>query len=194
MSAQQSVVDLMARLHSGEDSAARELFARFTARLIGLARGHLGGMLARKVEPEDIVQSAYKSFLVRQQQEQRPVDSWDSLWGLLAVITLRKCADKADYFAAAKRDLAREAGGESWQAAVDREPGPEEAVMLADTVRGLFAMIDDVDERAILELSLQGHSAAEISETTGRAERSVRRLREKIRRQLEAEAAIGAAP
>ena len=68
---------------------------------------------------------------------------------------------------------------------MDREPAPEEALMLSETVEELFRSIDDPDERSILELSLQGYSTLEISETTGRAERSVRRLRERIRNHLE---------
>ena len=46
--------------------------------------------------------------------------------------------------------------------------------------RGLSA-----HERPILELSLQGYTASEISVRLGRAERSVRRLREHIRKRLE---------
>src|SRR5262245_47104649 len=38
---------------------------RFSRRLIGLARVHLGGRLRTKVDPEDVVQSAYKSLLGR---------------------------------------------------------------------------------------------------------------------------------
>jgi RNA polymerase sigma-70 factor, ECF subfamily len=68
--------------------------------------------------------------------------------------------------------------------AFDREPLPQEAAILAETVEALCRDMDD-DERTILELSLQGHSAAEISAQTGRAERSVRRLRERIRLRLE---------
>jgi RNA polymerase sigma-70 factor (ECF subfamily) len=69
--------------------------------------------------------------------------------------------------------------------ALDRDPQPEEAALLVETVEGLFLAITDEDERAILELSLQGFSAAEIVEQTGRAERSVRRLRERMRKRLE---------
>ena len=49
----------------------------------------------------------------------------------------------------------------------------------------LFRTLDDADERAILELSLQGFTAAEVAEQLGRAERSVRRLRERLRKRLE---------
>src|SRR5438045_6574038 len=56
---------LMARLRAGEDAAAREVFQRFAARLVALTRGRFNRLLARKVDPEDVVQSAFKSFFVR---------------------------------------------------------------------------------------------------------------------------------
>ena len=191
MAANDSLAELMDRLRTGEDGAAREVFVRFAARLAGLARRHLDNRLAVKIDPEDVVQSAYKSFFLRQREGDLDVGSWDGLWGVLTVITLRKCADRAAYYHAEKRDVAREtrANTESTPAvydlALDREPNPEEAAALAETVEALFRSIDDPDERAILELSLQGHTATEISEQLGRAERSVRRLRERVRKRLE---------
>ena len=43
----------------------REGFERFTRRLIGLARRHLDERLQHKIDPEDVVQSAYKSLYIR---------------------------------------------------------------------------------------------------------------------------------
>ena len=195
MSEHDSFPELMDRLRSGEDDAAREVFARFAARLVGLARRNLDGRLAVKVDPEDVVQSAYKSFFVRQRAGTLEVGNWDSLWGVLTLITLRKCADRATHYRAGKRDVGREVPGGGGaddstpgmaaEIALDREPMPEEAAVLAETVEALFRAVDDPDERAILELSLQGFTATEISDTLGRAERSVRRLRERIRKRLE---------
>jgi RNA polymerase sigma-70 factor (ECF subfamily) len=189
MAANDSVAELMGRLRSGEDGAAREVFARFAGRLVGLARRHLDARLAVKVDPEDVVQSAYKSFFVRHRDGGLEVGSWDGLWGVLTMITLRKCADRAAYYGAGKRDVAREAAGpapdQSGPGMADREPRPDEAAVLAETVEALYRAMDDPDERAILELSLQGFTAAEVSERLGRAERSVRRLREGIRKRLE---------
>ncbi len=192
-SANDSFDGLMRRLRSGEDAAARAVFVRFAARLAGLARTHLDARLAVKVDPEDVVQSAYKSFFVRQREGQLDVGTWDGLWGVLTMITLRKCADRAAYYHAEKRDVARETTGgaadDSAPAvidlALDREPRPDEAAALAEAVETLFRAISDPDERAILELSLQGYTATEISEQLGRAERSVRRLREHVRKRLE---------
>lgn len=193
MSASDSVAELMARLRDGEDGAAREVFVRFAGRLVGLARRHLDGRLAVKVDPEDVVQSAYRSFFVRHRDGGPEVGGWDGLWGVLTVITLRKCADRAAYYRAEKRDVAREVAPAATEGstfsptgnALDREPRPDEAAALAETVEALFRAVDDPDERQILELSLQGFTAAEISEKLGRAERSVRRLRERVRKRLE---------
>jgi RNA polymerase sigma-70 factor (ECF subfamily) len=65
-----------------------------------------------------------------------------------------------------------------------REPTPVEAAVLGETLEQLFAGLDE-DERPILELSLQGYTTREISERLGRAERTVRLLREGIRHRLE---------
>jgi RNA polymerase sigma-70 factor (ECF subfamily) len=169
---------------------AGQVFERFSRRLIGLARAHLNARLQYKVEPEDVVQSVYKSFFLRYGEGALAAEGWNGLWGLLTTITLRKCADRARFHRAQSRDIAREAtaatneNAELWREAAGREPTPDQAAVLAETVEGLLSRLD-VDERTIVELSLQGCSTQEISEQTGRAERSVRRIRESIRKHLE---------
>jgi RNA polymerase sigma-70 factor (ECF subfamily) len=191
MALDDSFAHLMDRLRSGEDAAAREVFERFAGKLVVLARRRFNRLLAHKVDPEDVVQSAYKSFFVRHRAGMLDASGWDGLWNLLTMITLRKCADRAGYFLADRRDAAREATGpdgedgrDAWLWALDREPRPEEALILAETVEHLFRGLS-AHERPILELSLQGYTASEISAQIGRAERSVRRLREQIRKRLE---------
>jgi RNA polymerase sigma-70 factor (ECF subfamily) len=186
-----SFAHLMDRLRSGEDAAAREVFERFAGRLVALARGRFNRLLTLKVDPEDVVQSAFKSFFVRQREGMLEVGNQGALWNLLTLITLRKCADRAEYFLAERRDAAREATGsargdatDAWVTALDREPRPEEAVILAETVERLFREVS-AHERPVLELTLQGYTTSEISARLGRAERSVRRLREHVRERLE---------
>jgi RNA polymerase sigma-70 factor (ECF subfamily) len=169
--------------------AERAAFERFTRRLIALARAHLDARLQHKVGAEDVVQSAYKSFFLRYGEGALAAEGWDGLWGLLALITLRKCADRVRYYRAECRDVAREAAGpaqgpEPWQEAAGREPTPEQAAALAEAVELLLRELD-TDERGVVEMSLQGYTTQEISEQLGRAERSVRRLRERVRGQLE---------
>ena len=74
--------------------------------------------------------------------------------------------------------------GAAWPEAPGREPTPLEAAQLGETVDQLLASLD-ADERPIIELSLQGYSTQEISERLGCPERSVRRLRERVRNRLE---------
>ena len=71
-----------------------------------------------------------------------------------------------------------------WLEAAGREGTPFDEAVLAETVQRLLAGLDE-DERPIVELSLQGYSTREISERLGRAERTVRLLREGVRHRLE---------
>jgi RNA polymerase sigma-70 factor (ECF subfamily) len=83
--------ELMARLSQGDEAAAVQIFQRYAQRLIALARDRLGQVLRQKVDPEDVMQSVFKSFFARHADGQYKLDSWDSLWALLTTITLRKC-------------------------------------------------------------------------------------------------------
>jgi RNA polymerase sigma-70 factor (ECF subfamily) len=185
-----SFADFLARLQNGDDAAAQELFCRFTHQLIALALHHIDAGLRHRVDPEDVVQSAYKSFFFRYGDGNLDAVNWNSLWGLLTLITVRKCAERAAYHRAERRDTAREIssprGDEqaSWFEPLGREPTPVEAAVLSETVQQLFTGLDE-EERPILELSLQGYTTREISERLSRAERTVRLLREGIRHRLE---------
>jgi RNA polymerase sigma factor (sigma-70 family) len=172
------------------DAPTGATFERCRRRLIGLARAHLGDRIRTKVDPEDVVQSAYKSLLVRYRETVAASEDWEGLWSLLTLITIRKCADRVRYHHAECRDLHREAaacsdsqGASSGWHALDREPSPDEALLLAETIAELLSGLSE-GEQKIVELTLQGYSTQEISEQLGRAERSVRRIRERVRTHL----------
>ncbi|HVK13790.1 MAG TPA: sigma-70 family RNA polymerase sigma factor [Gemmataceae bacterium] len=176
------------RLASDEQGAARDVFHRYARGLIALARRQFEKRLAHRVDPEDVVQSAFKSFFVRQRDGRVRVETWNNLWGLLTLITLRKCADRVEYLRAGRRDVGREVAApgdevQPWEVAPGREPSAHEAAVLAETVERLFRCVDE-DARPVLELSLQGYSAAEIALRLGRALRTVHRLRERVQKQL----------
>src|SRR5215470_8479867 len=160
MAPSDSFTDLMNRLRNGEDdAAARAVFQRFTNQLIALARRRFGPAFQHKVDPEDAVQSAYKSFFLRYGEGKLEVNDWNNLWGLLTIITLRKCLDRVKYHRAGRRNVQREAaaqsgtlGTEPWWEAVAREPTPEEAAVLAETVEQLLSSLEE-EERPVLEMS-----------------------------------------
>ena len=191
MCPEDSFADLMARLRTGDPDAATQVFRQFQARLIALARSRLSAALRQKEDPEDVIQSVFKSFFGRHAAGQFEVESRDDLWSLLTVITLRKCGHRIDYFRAARRDVQREVALEAgtddappgWEA-LARDPTPAEAAMLAETVERLLRNLEGPDRR-IFQLSLQGETVAQISSQVGLSERTVERVRREIRRCLE---------
>jgi RNA polymerase sigma-70 factor, ECF subfamily len=186
MTATDSFVAVMERFDSDREAAAREVFMKFAGRLVALTRRQFEPRLAHRVDAEEVVQSAFKSFFVRQRAGRFDVGGWPSVWGLLTVITLRKCADRVAYYRAACRDARREVNdpdGRAWDDAPNRDPSPHEAAALAELVDGLLAAADP-DDRPVLELSLQGHSAADIAVKLGRAVRTVHRIRERVHTRL----------
>jgi RNA polymerase sigma-70 factor (ECF subfamily) len=195
MSRGESFEDLLARLRAGDDDAATEVFNRFARRLIGLAHARLDQQVKRKDDPEDVVQSVYKSFFIRFAEGQFDLKSWDSLWSLLTVLTVRKCGQRIDYFHAARRDVRGEvplspspaglsdhATRTPWEA-IAREPTPAEAAILTELVEQVQRGLEP-RHRAIVSLALQGHGPAEVSAQLGCSERTVRRVLERVREWL----------
>ena len=190
MAADQSFTDLMDRLNAGDDAAATEIFHRFAHRLIGLARKRLDRLLQAKVDPEDVMQSVYRSFFRRQAESHYDLDGWDGLWGMLTVITLRKCGHREDYFRAARRDIRRETTATNTReqnelevSCLARDPTPSHAARLAETVEQVMRTLEG-RERDIFALSLQGCTSAEIGDQVGRTERTVQRVLKRVRKQL----------
>ncbi|HEV3204350.1 MAG TPA: sigma-70 family RNA polymerase sigma factor [Gemmataceae bacterium] len=182
--------ELMARLRKGDQDAATEIFNRFTRQLITLARSRLDQLLRQKLDPEDVLQSVYRSFFDRHAQGQYDFQNWDTLWGILTLITIRKCGHRLEYYRAACRDIQREIAdplapditGTGWDA-VARDPTPAEAAQLTETIEQLMAGLTD-RERDMVSLRLQGHTAPEISTQVGRTERTVQRVLQRVKKKL----------
>jgi RNA polymerase sigma-70 factor (ECF subfamily) len=190
--------ELMRRLRAGDQEAATLVFNRFTQRLIALARSRLDQRMRQKLDPEDVVNSAYKSFFVRNREGKFHLESWDSLWGMLTVITVRKCGRAIDRFHTQKQDVEREVappreGDGLIYEALASDPTPSEAALLAETVENLLRGLPEV-EQTILALTLQGYSIAEIKAQVGRTERTVQRVLERVRKRLQRLRGDGEAP
>jgi RNA polymerase sigma-70 factor (ECF subfamily) len=171
---------LCERLRAGDEVAARAAYERWSSRLVGLARARLGNIVSAKEDPEDVVQSVYRSFFRRFAAGGYSVASWEDVWAMLAAIAVRKCANRRKRYAAGRRDARREVALFDQALPSALEPTPAEAAALSDTIEALLRGFDP-PERAIVELSLQGYSTAEIRDRLGRAERSVQRVREQVR-------------
>ena len=187
--------ELLVRIEHGDDRAAQELFDRYVYRLIGLARKRLSNKLARRVDPEDIVQSAYRSFFARAAEGRFEVSHTGDLWRLLVAITLHKLRSKAKFHLAQKRNLRREDTVLACEGThgvfperVAADPTPDEAVALTEKIERIMSGLTSVECR-MLELRLQSYTFEEIAEQVDRSERTVRRLMSRMRLQLEQEVA-----
>jgi RNA polymerase sigma-70 factor, ECF subfamily len=196
MASDPSFADLMARLQSGDNQAAGRVFHRFATQLIVLASNQLDPRLRPKIDAEDVTQSVFRSFFAHHAAgEMVDLESWDSLWGMLVVMTLRKCLRQKSFFSADCRDILREVAftpfanesGAAWNFC-DRQPTPEQAAVLSETVEDLLKQFAG-RPRQILTLCLQGLTAAEISAQVGCTERTVFRTYERVKHWLRCRAA-----
>jgi RNA polymerase sigma-70 factor (ECF subfamily) len=182
---------LVERYRAGDQRAAEALFHRFERQLVGLAKKRMSNRLAQRLDPEDVVQSAFRSFFRGAREGRFEVEHDGGLWRLLSMITLNKVRKKAEFHLADKRALGREqmaaaneSSGPAMVEAITREPSPLDAMLLVEEVEGLCAGLDET-QRQMFDLRLQGYQIEEIATMVGRSERTVRRLMDKVRERLE---------
>jgi RNA polymerase sigma-70 factor (ECF subfamily) len=191
MPEESSFTDLVGRLRAGDEAAAALVVEEYARRLVALARNHLDRRILRKEDPEDVLQSVFKSFFHRCAGGQFRLDSREDLWALLVRLTLHKCGHRLDYFRAARRDVQRETPppptadtpAAGWEA-LTREPSPVEAVLLAETVERLLGGLEP-HQQQIVQLSLQGEPVAGVAARLGLSERTVQRVLKGVRERLE---------
>src|SRR5262249_542543 len=96
---------LLRRFRSGSEDAATGLYVRYVHRLRALVRARCSSELARRLEPEDIVQSVFRRFFRRVRQGDYDVPAGEELWGLFLVIALNRIRAAESFHRADKRDV-----------------------------------------------------------------------------------------
>src|SRR5262249_48329184 len=181
--------DLLRRIRTGDESAAAEIFDRYVGRLTHLARSRLAAKLASRIDPEDIVMSAYRSFFIAARDGRFHVQNGDDLWRLLVEVTLHKLYHATHRHLADRRSVNREqhpldTSNEFIQFA-SREPTPDEALATADELTAVLGQLGERD-RQVLELRLRGYEHEEIADRLSCSERTVRRAINQARRLMAA--------
>lgn len=188
MSDQADTLRLIDQFRAGDQAAAKELFDRYVSRLIGLVHGRMSRKLGRRLDPEDIVQSTFRSFFSGVQGERFQFDEPGDLWRLLTVMALNKLRHKAEFHGAGKRGMAAEQsmGGSNeasqrphWEV-LATEPLPDAAAAVMEELALLTADLDPI-QAEMVTLRMEGYQIEEIAELVERSERTVRRVLEKIR-------------
>jgi RNA polymerase sigma factor (sigma-70 family) len=177
--------ELLQLYQDGQSEAATAIFDKYVGRLIALAASRIGPKLRRRIDAEDVVQSAYRSFFVHAKDGHYQLDRSGDLWRLLASVTLNKLYGQIEKQTAEKRSIDREEPGEI-HAASAAAPEPS-AVEIVAIVEQLQLVINDLspDERLVLTSRLRGDSDKEISESICKSERTVRRLLAGATRKIE---------
>lgn len=190
MAERENFQELISRLRDGDDDAAAEVVQRFARRLVYRARLQLDQRLCSKVDPEDVIQSVFRSFFLRHADGQFELANEQSLWALLVTLTLRKCGRWNERFRAAKRNPRREqsidGARDEEQAAIhppSEEPTAEEVATLTETLETIMASLD-ARQQQVLVMRLQGYTAREISSEVKIAERTINRWLQTVRRML----------
>ncbi|MCA9234742.1 MAG: sigma-70 family RNA polymerase sigma factor [Planctomycetales bacterium] len=175
---------LLRRFQTGQQDAATELYLRYARRLQALARKQTGQQLAARFDPEDVVQSVFRTFFRRASEGCYAAPVGEELWQLLLVLALNKIRSLAVYHRAQKRDAGRtvaadavaEAAGESGDDAIAYNTM---RLVVDELIESLPAPQDE-----IIRLRIEGHEVADIAATTGRSKRTVERTLQQFRTRL----------
>jgi RNA polymerase sigma factor (sigma-70 family) len=175
---------------NGDSSTAKEFWDQYGPLLERVAAKHMNERLKMRVGPEDVVQSACRTFFRRAKAGQLKLDDSESLWRLLCAITLTKVREQARFHSRGKRSVDREVhaansddstAGQFHIAAAG--PAPEAEVIFADQFAHILGTLDE-EERAIVDLKLQELTHDEIADRLGMSERTVRRVFKTIQAKL----------
>lgn len=173
--ADQTVTYWIQQLKTNDPRAARELFDRYFRRLIALARGKLGDIPQRLVDPEDVAASAFKSLCLGAAKGRFPLlEDREDLWRLMVTVTHQKTVDHIR-----RRNAGKRGGGlvrgdsafinagkdqpKNFDEVVGDMPEPEFLVMLQDQFQYLLAKLKTEQLRQIALAKLEGKATAEIA-------------------------------
>jgi DNA-directed RNA polymerase specialized sigma24 family protein len=183
-----SVTGWLNRLRAGDQAAARPLWERYFARLVGLARKRLAGARRAAADEEDVALSAFDSFCRAAEADRFPaLADRDDLWRLLVALTERKAIDLVRHEGRARRGGGRVLGESALPPPGDGAPGgplaqlagreatPEFAARVAEECQRLLGLLGDPALRDLALLKLEGYANAEIAGHLGCAVRTVER-------------------
>jgi RNA polymerase sigma-70 factor (ECF subfamily) len=176
---------LLRRFQQGSGHAATILYFRYAEHLQSLAAARIAPDLACRIDPEDIVQSVFRTFFRRAALGQFEVPDGEDLWKLFLVLALNKLRNAGTYHRAARRDVRRSATADP--EGTEGHNGRDENALLV-----LRLVIEEVlghlpeSARLVVELRIEGHEVAEIAQRSGRSKRSVERILRDFRERLQA--------
>ncbi|MCC9600169.1 sigma-70 family RNA polymerase sigma factor [Stieleria sp. JC731] len=174
---------LVVAVRDGNEHAASILYDRYARRVFGLVRSKLGTKLGVVTEPEDIVQSVFKSVFRGMQSGNYDAPPGATLWNLLAVVAVRKLTNQANHHTRQRRDVSRNVSLDSSSDGLKESIDQASIEFLEICIRESLELLRPIDQE-ILTLRISGHSIEEIHQKTGRSRRTVERSLQRSREVL----------
>ncbi len=183
MSRNQSTRILIERIQEGDEAARNELYNRCFVPVLFLVRVNLGRKLRAKLESWDVAQEALLKSL--RDLEKFRYETNDAFRRYLSRKVVEVIRDQADYWSAAKRDVAREPSvyrtqnDEHVVAATDAlvdhrlNISPSETLCLDDDLSVLAEALDELAEQSpeqwnvVVQLKLVGRSLSDLADEYG---------------------------
>ncbi len=166
-----------------------ELVQKYTDRLIQRIRKQLPDRLRQRIDPEDVVQAAYRCLLRRLKDQPQAFEDSQRIGRMLTVIAYHKVRALVNYHQQARRDVRKDLP-ESAAARVcrDAEPGPDEQASFDDLLDHYLRDLP-ANERQMVALRLQGADIDDIARRCNCPRSTVRqllaRVQESLRKELE---------
>lgn len=177
------------KLLDGEGEVVRDFWQQYGDRLSKLAGRQLNAKLQRRVEADDVVQSACRTFFRRAEAGQFELEESESLWRLLCAIVVNKARMKVRFHLQDKRgvhheeDQSHAPDEKPREFAVADSPAPDEVAEFNDQFEFLMSALDE-EEKQIIQYKLEDLTNDEIAEKMDCSERTVRRIFSRIRSRL----------
>lgn len=177
--------DLLEAFRSGQMDASTRLYMKYADRLIGMTARKSSSELAAKVDPEDIVQSVFRTFFRRVEKGQYDVPEGEDIWKLLLVITLNKIRAVVAFNRAAKRDMRRTRSDAMVEEAVAKADDKDEIALatLRIVIDELLSDQLEVNQK-IIRQRIEGYDILEIAQNVNRSKRTVERVLQEFRARL----------
>ena len=189
------VTQLIKKVRLGDETAAQELWNKYSERIVEVARRSLKDSSRRVQDEEDVAVVAFKSLLAGITAGRFPeLDHRDQLWRLLMVITTRKAAAAIEKDHRQKRGggdvrgdsavMARENEGSvlgGFDRLTSENPSPDIAAVMADQTQQLLTSLPDDTAQRIAALKIEGFTHQEIADKLDINTRTVERRLKQIR-------------
>jgi RNA polymerase sigma-70 factor (ECF subfamily) len=179
--------ELVDRWRAGDEDAATILHERYLGRLLNLVGRHLAGKFNSRLDPDDVVQSVFRSIFRLTREGRFEFEGDSDFWKLLLTMALNKVRNTVRHHQAGKRDPSQESISTSADGVdgyivnrLSSQPTVQEIVSFTDMLEQILLRLDP-DQAALIQYRIEGYTQKEIAEKLNVDDRTVRRMFASIR-------------